>query len=113
MKYEWRGDKVVMIVGDTETEVMPKPGQKTMAPGLGDLVAAAASTVGVKPKEGCGCEKRRQALNRATPKLVGRVLEAVRRYWSHWRNKGKFPYAVSPDSVTVAADGKKANEAAS
>lgn len=112
MKYEWRGDKVVMIVGNTETEVTPKPGQKSMAPGLGDLVAAAASTVGVKPREGCGCEKRRQALNQATPKVVGRVLEAARRYWSHLRNKGKFPSAVSADSVTVAADGKKANEAA-
>lgn len=81
MKYEWRGDKVVMIVGDTETEVAPKSGQKTTAPGLGDLVAAAASSVGVKPKEGCGCEKRRQALNRATPKFVRQMLDAIRRYW--------------------------------
>jgi|688.fasta_scaffold1049902_1 hypothetical protein len=112
MKYEWRGDKVVMIVGDTETEVMPKPGQKTMAPGLGDLVAAAASSVGVKPKEGCGCERRRQALNQATPNFIRRMLDAMRRYWSRWRNKGDFPYAVSADPVTVGQDGKKANEAA-
>jgi hypothetical protein len=51
---------------------------------LGDLVAGAAKAVGVTPSKGCGCEKRRAALNRATPKFVGRVLDAVRRYWSHW-----------------------------
>jgi hypothetical protein len=51
---------------------------------LGDLVAGAAKAVGVTPSKGCGCEKRRAALNRATPKFVGRMLDAVRRYWSHW-----------------------------
>lgn len=51
---------------------------------LGDLVAGAAKAVGVTPSKGCGCEKRRAALNRATPKFVGKMLEAVRRYWSHW-----------------------------
>jgi len=112
MKYEWRGDKVVMIVGDTETEVTPKSGQKTMAPGLGDLVAAAASTVGVKPKEGCGCERRRQALNRATPHVIRRLLDAMHRYWSRWRNKGNFSLVVSADPVTVGKDGKKVNETA-
>jgi hypothetical protein len=50
--------------------------------GLGDVVAGAAKAVGVTPSKGCGCEKRRAALNRATPKFVGRVLDAVRRYWS-------------------------------
>jgi hypothetical protein len=49
---------------------------------LGDLVAGAAKAVGVTPSPGCGCEKRRAALNRATPKFVGRMLDAVRRYWS-------------------------------
>ena len=49
---------------------------------LGDLVAGAAKAVGVTPSKGCGCEKRRAALNRATPKFVGRMLDAVRRYWS-------------------------------
>jgi hypothetical protein len=52
--------------------------------GLGDVVAGAAKAVGVTPSPGCGCEKRRAALNRATPKFVGRMLDAVRRYWSRW-----------------------------
>ena len=51
--------------------------------GLGDVVAGAAKAVGVTPSKGCGCEKRRAALNRATPKFVARMLDAVRRYLSH------------------------------
>jgi hypothetical protein len=52
--------------------------------GLGDVVAGAAKAVGVKPSPGCGCEKRREALNRATPKVVARLLDALRGYWSKW-----------------------------
>jgi hypothetical protein len=59
-------------------------GPKVMTVGLGDVVAGAAKAVGVTPSKGCGCEKRRAALNRATPKFVGRMLDAVRRYWSRW-----------------------------
>ena len=41
-------------------------------PGLGDAVAAATKSVGVKP---CGgCAKRQAALNRATPAWARRVL---------------------------------------
>jgi hypothetical protein len=52
------------------------------SPGLGDVVAGAAKAVGVKPSPGCGCEKRREALNRATPKVVRRMLDALCGYWS-------------------------------
>jgi len=52
--------------------------------GLGDVVAGAAKAVGAKPSPQCGCEKRRQALNRATPKIVARMLDALRGYWSKW-----------------------------
>jgi hypothetical protein len=55
-----------------------------MTVGLGDVVAGAAKAVGVTPSKGCGCEKRRAALNRATPKFVRRVLDALRGYWSKW-----------------------------
>jgi len=42
------------------------------APGLGDAVAAATKAVGVKP---CGgCQRRREALNRATPGWASRLL---------------------------------------
>ena len=42
------------------------------APGLGDAVAAATKSVGVKP---CGgCAKRQAALNRATPAWARRAL---------------------------------------
>lgn len=57
-------------------------GPKVMTVGLGDVVAGAAKAVGVTPSPGCGCEKRRAALNRATPKFVRQVLDAVLRYWS-------------------------------
>lgn len=56
-------------------------GPKVMTVGLGDVVAGAAKAVGVTPSPGCGCEKRRAALNQATPKFVRRMLDAVRRYW--------------------------------
>jgi hypothetical protein len=51
---------------------------------LGDVVAGAAKALGVKPSPGCGCEKRREALNRATPKIVAQMLDALRGYWSKW-----------------------------
>ena len=57
-------------------------GAQQSLPGLGDVVAGAAKAVGVKPSPGCGCEKRREALNRATPKIVGRLLDTLRGYWS-------------------------------
>jgi hypothetical protein len=42
------------------------------APGLGDAVAAATKAVGVKP---CGgCQRRQEALNRATPGWASRLL---------------------------------------
>jgi hypothetical protein len=59
-------------------------GVQQSLPGLGDVVAGAAKAVGVKPSPGCGCEKRREALNRATPKIVGRLLDTLRGYWSKW-----------------------------
>lgn len=44
--------------------------------GLGDVVAGATKAVGIKP---CGaCQKRREALNQATPNYVRRVLAWLR-----------------------------------
>lgn len=44
----------------------------SVAPGLGDAVAAATKAVGVRP---CGgCQRRQEALNRATPGWVSRLL---------------------------------------
>lgn len=47
---------------------------------LGDLVAGAAKAVGVTPSKGCGCEKRRAALNRATPNWVASVLSKLKNF---------------------------------
>ena len=71
---------------DCARPVAPEPEQRPhpLLLGVGDLVAGAAKAVGVTPSKGCGCENRRAALNRATPKFVRRVLDAARRYWSHW-----------------------------
>lgn len=44
-------------------------------PGLGDVVAGATKAVGIQP---CGkCQRRRQALNAATPGWVARLLAAA------------------------------------
>jgi hypothetical protein len=77
-RYSVVDGKLVELEGTATTVV------RDAAPGLGDLVAGAAKAVGVTPSKGCGCENRRAALNRATPKFVRRVLDAARRYWSHW-----------------------------
>lgn len=77
-RYSVVNGKLVELEGTATTVV------REATPGLGDVVAGAAKAVGFTPSKGCGCEKRRAALNRATPKFVGRLLEAVRRYWSHW-----------------------------
>lgn len=69
---------------DCARPVAPEPEQRPhpLLLGVGDVVAGAAKAVGVTPSPGCGCEKRRAALNRATPKFVAQMLDAVRRYWS-------------------------------
>jgi len=54
------------------------------APGLGDAVAAMAKAAGFKETTGCGCARRRATLNRATPKIVAQMLDALRGYWSKW-----------------------------
>lgn len=35
--------------------------------GVGDLVAAALSAIGIKKQPGCGCQRRQDALNRLFP----------------------------------------------
>ena len=37
--------------------------RRNCTPGLGDKVASVLSAVGIKKKEGCGCEKRQRWLN--------------------------------------------------
>jgi len=43
--------------------------------GLGDYVAKGLGTFGVKKKQGCGCDKRQEKLNR----IGERVVKALRR----------------------------------
>jgi hypothetical protein len=51
----------------------PPPG-----PGLGDVVAGATKAIGIKP---CGkCQKRRQAMNKATPRCARRLLMWLRNF---------------------------------
>lgn len=51
----------------------PPPGPKL--PGLGDAVAKATTAAGVKP---CGgCKKRQEAMNKATPGWLRRVLGKI------------------------------------
>ena len=83
LRYRWNGDERMRCfhIVDGEPVAADCPPKFN---GLGDVVAGAAKAVGVKPSPGCGCEKRREALNRATPKVVARLLDALRGYWLKW-----------------------------
>ena len=60
---------VAQILPDGELEFV---GKSEVTPGIGDVVAAATTAVGVKP---CGgCAKRKAALNKATPGWLSRIL---------------------------------------
>jgi hypothetical protein len=60
---------VAQILPDGELEFV---GKSEVTPGIGDVVAAATTAVGVKP---CGgCKKRQAALNKATPGWLSRIL---------------------------------------
>jgi hypothetical protein len=67
---------------DCARPVAPEPEQRPhpLLLGVGDLVAGAAKAVGVTPSKGCGCEKRRAALNRATPDWVASVLSKLKNF---------------------------------
>lgn len=75
-QYTVQDGKLIEVHGDQRTVV------RQASFGMGDVVASAAKAVGVKETPGCGCAKRREALNKATPKAVGRLLEAIRRRWA-------------------------------
>lgn len=57
------------VIPAVKTE--PAPG------GLGDLVARALSAIGIKKRKGCNCEKRRQALNAATPTWARQAIASL------------------------------------
>jgi hypothetical protein len=81
LRYRWNGDERMRCFHIVDGEPVPADCPPKFT-GLGDLVADGTKALGVKP---CGsCKRRQAALNRATPKLVGRLLDAVRRYWSLW-----------------------------
>ena len=57
---------------DGTVEVLEFTKVKPVKPGLGDVVAGATKSVGIKP---CGgCKKRQAALNNATPGWLSRIL---------------------------------------
>jgi hypothetical protein len=54
----------------------------TERPGLGSVMEATTSAVGLKP---CGgCKKRKSQLNRATPKWLRRVANKLGRFLMQW-----------------------------
>jgi len=60
---------VAQILPDGELEFV---GKSEVTRGIGDVVAAATTAVGVKP---CGgCAKRKAAFNKATPGWLSRIL---------------------------------------
>ena len=80
--YQFDGERRTRCFEVLDGELAPVdcPPAPTSSIGIGDLVADGTRAFGVTP---CGsCKRRQAALNRATPKLVGRLLDAVRRYWS-------------------------------
>lgn len=78
------GEQVEVSKDEYEREVSRHARQ---LPGLGDVVAGAANAVGIKKTAGCGCQKRQDALNRATPPYVRRVLG--------WLKEAPLPFTAS------------------
>lgn len=62
---------------DGTAKVLEFTKAKAVQPGLGDALAAATKSVGIKP---CGgCKKRQAALNKATPGWVAKFLSWFKR----------------------------------
>jgi pantoate kinase len=78
------GEQVEVSKDEYEREVSRHVRQ---LPGLGDVVAGAANAVGIKKTAGCGCQKRQDAMNRATPPYVRRVLG--------WLREAPLPFTAS------------------
>jgi hypothetical protein len=85
--YSWQGETRVrcMKVNDVgELEVVSCPSHSSVTPtvraqpGIGDVVAGGIKALGGPPPCG-GCQKRQEALNRATPTWARRALAAVQR----------------------------------
>jgi hypothetical protein len=71
--YEWLGERrercFRIIDGDLVVSECQAAAPET---GLGDVIAGATKSVGIKP---CGaCQKRQAAMNRATPSVIRRIL---------------------------------------
>jgi hypothetical protein len=54
-----------------ESDTLIIPGAKP-APGIGDVIAGATKAVGIVPCN--ACQRRKEALNRRTPRLISRAL---------------------------------------
>lgn len=84
-------DGTFRIVSPEEMSQMlrhvPEVKQAAADPGLGDVVAGAANAVGIKKRPGCGCQKRQDAMNRATPPYIRRVLG--------WLKEAPLPFTAS------------------
>ena len=62
---------------DGTAKVLEFTKAKAVQPGIGDAVAAVTTAVGIKP---CGgCAKRKDAMNKATPGWVGKILSWFKR----------------------------------
>ena len=75
--YSWRGEQRTRCfhVVDGELAITGCPDS---SPGIGDVVAGGIKALGGPPPCG-GCQKRQEALNRATPTWARRALAAVQR----------------------------------
>jgi len=60
---------VAQILPDGELEFV---GKSEVTPGIGDTIAAVTTAAGIRT---CGgCKKRQEALNRATPGFISKIL---------------------------------------
>ena len=78
VRYDWQGKQRERCFRVIEGDLSPCDCPSYVNPrGLGDVVAAATKSVGIKP---CApCAKRQAALDRATPGWLSKILSWFRR----------------------------------
>lgn len=94
VRFRWNDKDRVRCFRILEGELLASPCPENRShqnpPGLGTMIERGTKAIGIKP---CGsCLRRKEALNRATPGWLARLLTAAARIpASLWKRRGKRP----------------------